>query len=440
MLTRQLIVQLLDHWEKRDAYADIILDAALKKHKLSTTDSALVQEIFYGVIRWLKKLEWMVKQFFQGRLEKSPRFVRHILLISFFQLFYLDRIPHYAVINEAVEMAKAKGGKYWAGKVNAILRNFLKNKNNIKLPDLASLPIEHISINYSFPEWLVQRWIEQWGIDSTVALCEAANERPAISLRVNRLKITASELLEKLIALNIEAKQSAFNENFIKVYSIPNLSNFQLFQQGYFSIQDESAGLACQLLNPQPGEKIVDLCAAPGGKTGYLLELSRNQALMFAVDQNFSRLNLVNENLKRLNFTIHGFIQADGRQFNCCGIDKILLDAPCSGLGVLAKRVDLRWRRTADQILELTQIQFELLQHAADLIQSGGTIVYSTCTIDPEENEAIVEKFLARQQNFKIETAANYVSKEFTTSQGFVRTFPQTHKMDGSFAVRLVKS
>ncbi len=434
-----MIVQLLEQWETNDAYADIILDVALTKHKFAAQDAALVQEIFFGVVRWLKKLDWMVGQIFLGKWSKSPRFVRYTLLSSVFQLLYLERIPEYAVINEAVDLVKKRGGQYWAGKVNAVLRNFLKKKTELKFPELTSSPLQFISINYSFPEWLVQRWLSQWGLEQTIALCEASNERPAISLRVNQLKTTTAALQEKLSAAGIEVATFQPGSSFLKVTSLPGLNNFPLLQQGYFSVQDESAGLACLLLDPQPGERIVDLCAAPGGKTGFLLELSRQSAHVFAVDLNFSRLQLIRENLNRLGIVEQNLVQADGRQFYGRKVDKILIDAPCSGLGVLAKRVDLRWRRTAEQIQDLTRIQTELLQHAAELIKSGGVIVYSTCTIDPDENERVIEKFLAADKRFEVEPASHFISEEFTTNSGFVRTFPHIHRMDGSFAVRLVK-
>ena len=439
MSPRQHVLKLLDRWEKSDAYADILLEKLFDQNKISTQDRALIQEIFFGVIRWRKRLDWIIEQFFQGSIKKSPRFVRQILQSSLYQLIYLDRIPSYAIINEAVKIAKFKGGRYWSGKINAILRNFLNNQNKFEFPDISKTPVEAIAIQYSFPRWIVERWIKRWGVNETIALCTANNNRPHITLRVNSSKIKPQKFEEKLSELNVKVVSSKYSENFFRADTLPTLSQFKLFQQGYFSIQDESAGLACQLLQPEPGETIIDLCAAPGGKTAYLNELSKNKANIYSIDLNFSRLKLVRESLKRPGFSTSRLIQGDARNFSCKLVDKIIVDVPCSGLGVIAKRVDLRWRRKPEQIGELTKIQLDILRNAASLVKSGGSIVYSTCTIEPEENEEIITKFLSENKQFQIDSARSYVPEIFTTGEGYVYTFPHKHGIDGSFAVRLQK-
>ena len=439
MTSRQITINLLERWEKAATYADILLNKYFNEHDISEQEKALVQELFFGVIRWREKLDWLSGQFFQGKLAKSPRFVKYVLQISLYQLLYLDRIPEYAVINEAVKIAKSKGGRYWAGKINAILRNFLKQKKKLHFPDIETSPVEHISIKYSHPKWLVKRWIQRCGVEETCQLCEANNQRPSISLRANRLKITPNGFKKKLLELGLKVEQSIYNPYLFRVQEFPGLSKSELFRQGLFTVQDESAGLACELLAPRAGEKIIDLCAAPGGKTTYLAELSGNQAIIYSVDQNFSRLKLVRENLVRLNLDASRLIQADARYYVGNQFDKVLLDVPCSGLGVLAKRIDLRWKRSEEQIRELTIIQYELLQNAAHLVKRGGLVVYATCTIEPEENEAIIQKFLSQNKNFKIDHAKFYVPEFFTTSPGYVHTLPHIHKVDGSFAVRLIK-
>jgi 16S rRNA (cytosine967-C5)-methyltransferase len=217
------------------------------------------------------------------------------------------------------------------------------------------------------------------------------------------------------------------------------LSQFQSFQEGLFSIQDVSAGLACVLLSPRPGDKIVDLCAAPGGKTTFLAELTKDEADIFAVDANLQRLNLIRQNLNRLKLKSVQLVQADGTQYSSQKVDKVIVDAPCSGLGVLSKRVDLRWKRTPGQLEELSELQLKLLQNATKLVKPGGVIVYCTCTIEPEENEQIIDKFLIENKNFRLEPASKFISKELTTSEGFVYTLPHQHGIDGSFAARLIK-
>jgi len=406
MSPRQHVIKLIDLWETSETYADVLLENLFEQSKISSKDRALIQEIFFGVIRWQKRINWIIEQFFKGSYRKSPRFVRSILQSSLYQLIYLERIPDYAIINEAVRIAKSKGGRYWAGKINAILRNYLKNQNSIIFPDLNKSPVKAISILYSHPEWLVDRWLKRWGRDETIALCSANNERPSISLRVNCLKISTD----------------------------------LLFQQGLFSIQDESAGLACQLLGAKPGERIIDLCAAPGGKTTYLTELGENKTVVHSIDQHVPRLKLICENLKRLGFSDSRLILADGRNFSCKPVEKVLVDAPCSGLGVLSKRVDLKWRRKPEQMDELTKLQMQLLENAASLVKSGGVITYSTCTIEPQENEEIVAQFIKNNKRFQIDSAKKYIPKNFVSTEGYVSTFPHKHGMDGSFAAKIIKT
>ncbi len=440
MSPRQLVIKLLDRFERTNAYADIILERELREQKLSETDKGLTQEIFFGIIRWHNRLDWIIKKIYQGQVGKTPRFIRYILQIGLYQLIFMDRIPDYAAINEAVELAKTKGGPYWGKKVNAILRSFQRNEHQIDFPDLSTNPVEHIAVYYSHPEWMVKRWIARFGIDNTILLCEANNKTPLLALRVNTLKISVQELQNRLAHFEVITRQSAYLDNFIQTQSLPDLSQFQLFQQGMFSIQDLSAGLASVLLNPKPGDTIVDLCAAPGGKTTFLAELTEDQANIFAIDTNLSRLNLIRQNLNRLKLKSVRLVQADGTQFSCQKVDKVIVDAPCSGLGVLSKRVDLRWKRTPAQLIELSELQLKLLKNAAKLVNSGGVVVYCTCTIEPEENEQIIEKFLIENKDFHLEPASKFVSKELTTSEGYVYTFPHLHGIDGSFATRLIKS
>ena len=439
MSPRQLIVKLLDRFERSNAYADIILETELREQKLSEKNKGLIQEIFFGIIRWRNRLDWIIKKIYHGQLEKTPRFIRYILQIALYQLIFMDRIPEYAAIHEAVELAKIKGGTYWGKKVNAILRSFQRSEHKIDFPELSTNPVEFIAVYYSHPEWMVQRWIERFGIDDTILLCEANNKTPLLSLRVNTIKISVQELQSRLAQVDVLTSQSPYLKNFIQAQNLPDLSQFQSFQEGLFSIQDVSAGLACVLLSPRPGDKIVDLCAAPGGKTTFLAELTKDEADIFAVDANLQRLNLIRQNLNRLKLKSVQLVQADGTQYSSQKVDKLIVDAPCSGLGVLSKRVDLRWKRTPGQLEELSELQLKLLQNAAKLVKPGGVIVYCTCTIEPEENEQIVDKFLIENKNFRLEPASKFISKELTTSEGFVYTLPHQHGIDGSFAARLIK-
>ncbi len=440
MSARENVIRLLEKWEKSDVYADILLDQLFQKSALEPSDRALVQEIFFGVLRWKNQLDWIIKQFFQGEISRAPRFVRFILQTGIYQLLYLERVPDYAIVNEAVRLARKRGGNYWARKINGILRNFIRKSDQVIYPDAEKDTIEYISVRFSHPRWLVQRWVQRWGASETIRLCEANNERPKISLRRNRLRISVEEFADYLTENEIEFQQFADVPDFFLLESFSDVAGLEHFRKGFFSIQDASAGLPCILLDPKPGDKILDLCAAPGGKSGYLMELSSGEAKVYSVDLNFFRLGLVKKNLQRLNFPVNRLIQADATNFSCKKMDKILIDVPCSGLGVLAKRVDLRWRRTVEEMAELPDLQLAILENAAKLLRSGGAIVYSTCTIEPQENEHVVEKFLHSHSEFKIESADKFITKKFVHENGWVQTYPHRHGIDGAFAVKLIKS
>jgi len=436
---RHCVLKLLDRLDQTNAYADLLYESEMRRSQYSQLDRALIQEIFYGTVRWRKRLDWIVAKFYQGNYAKAPRFVHYILDSACYQLLFMDKIPAYAAINEAVELGKKKGGKFWASKVNAVLRALQRGLPKIEYPDLDLEPISAIAIRYSHPEWMVARWLKQWGRDATLALCQANNITPQLSIRVNRLKTDPSTIQETLARAGISARAADYLNDFLMVDHLTDLLHFAPFQQGYFSIQDVSAGLACQLLQPQPGERIIDLCAAPGGKAAYIAEMTQDACQIIAVDVNESRLNLVAKNRDRLGLKSLQLIVADGTQFRCEPADRLILDAPCSGLGVLAKRVDLRWKRTPEQIQELTQLQMQLINNAANLIKPGGVLVYCTCTIEPAENQQIVERFLQQRPDFSIEPASRFVPAPVTTPEGYILTLPYVHGMDGSFAVRLRK-
>lgn len=437
---RHCVLKLLDRLDQTDAYADLLYESEMRRSKYGELDRALIQQIFYGTVRWRKRLEWIVSKFYQGNYAKAPRFVHYILESACYQLLFLNKIPAYAVLNEAVELGKKKGGKFWARKINAVLRALQRGLPFVEYPDVDRDPITGIAIRYSHPEWLVERWINQWGRDATLALCQANNVNPQLSIRVNRLKTEAAEIQEMLARAKITAQVTEYLSDFLHVDQLTDLLQLSPFQQGYFSVQDVSAGLACQLLHPQPGERIIDLCAAPGGKATYIAELTQDNSYIIAVDVNESRLNLVAKNRDRLGLRSLHLIVADGTKFRCEPVDRLILDAPCSGLGVLAKRVDLRWKRTPQQIQELTQLQMQLINNAAALLKPGGVMVYCTCTIEPAENQQIVEQFLKQRPEFSIEPASRFVPSAVTTPEGYILTLPHVHGMDGSFAARLRKS
>lgn len=440
MQSRQVAIKILKRIEETNAYADITIDNELSRSNLSSLDKAFVNEIVNGTIRWRGHLDWLIRQFYQGEINKCPTLIKYILQVSLYQLIYLDKVPAYAAINEGVALAKQFAGNYWAGKVNAILRTFLRKKDHINYPAIDTDVAGYVAIKYSHPRWIVERWIDRYGIEETQRLCEANNKTPDFSIRVNQLKVTQRNIQHILKQFGIDTIPSVYLVEFLKTSHLPELTNFEPFQKGLFSIQDESAGLVAHLIDPKPGEIIIDLCAAPGGKTTHLAEICQNQCRILAVDKNFNRLLLLRQNIRRLNLSNIYLLNANATQLAGINVDKVLIDAPCSGLGVLAKRSDLRWKRTAEQIEQMARLQRQMLNNAATLVKKGGVLVYSTCTIEPDENEDIVNHFLADHHNFTIDNPANFLNEKLTFNNKYVYTFPHIHNTDGSFSVRLVKS
>jgi 16S rRNA (cytosine967-C5)-methyltransferase len=340
-------------------------------------------------------------------------------------------------VHETVNLARRFGHQGMANYVNAVLRRVVDRE--FQYPSFESDPVSHIAVMYSHPYWLVKRWIEKFGVRETRDLCCANNRIPDLVVRVNVLKVSLGEALSVLINEDIEAQPSPSLSGYIHVRQAGNLLKHETFQGGWFTVQDESAGFASLLLDPKPGERVLDMCCAPGGKTTHVAQLMHNRGTLLAVDINEEKLGLVEENCRRLGIEMVNVIQGDGTSFESEAFDRVLVDAPCSGTGVFARRVDSRWRKTERQVMELRNVQKRLFENAVKLLKRGGVLVYSTCSLEEEENEGVVDDILKSDSGLQVEDAGSFVPKEYVTARGFVRTFPHRHGMDGSFAVRLRK-
>jgi 16S rRNA (cytosine967-C5)-methyltransferase len=437
---RKLAVDILEKIFADGLYADEALANSLAVSKLNQRDRSLLVELVNGTVRWRGQLDWILRELFHGRFDTSPLRLRAILEVSLYQLKFLDKIPSYAAVSEAVELAKILGGQAWGRLVNGVLRSYLRDAQKFSAPPRGKNLAAALAIQYSHPQWMLERWLARYDLAETERLCECNNRRPLISVRINPAKTTRALLLKKFEELGMRAEPSKFFDDFILLHQPDDVSALPLFQQGWFAIQDESTAIPCRLLSPQKGETILDICAAPGGKSCYLAHLVEDDARIIAVDRNPKRLRLLQQNVARFNLKSIRPVVADGASLTLKPVDKILLDAPCSGLGVLARRSDVRWKRTLDDITNIQKLQRALLENAHRLLKPGGALVYCTCTIEPEENEMVVRHFLEEHKNYEIEMKdANFDSK-FFSADGFFRTLPQRHAMDGSFAVKLIKT
>jgi 16S rRNA (cytosine967-C5)-methyltransferase len=437
---RGAAVKILNRIERTDSYLDKLLDAELKSGELNDLDKGLLTELVHGVLRWQAKLDWVLNGFSHGNFAKSEINVKNTLRVALYQILFLDRIPHAAAVNEGVEFIKRIRGEKPAGLVNAVLRNIIRNIEGIRYPDPAEDKIQYLSVVFSHPSWIVKRWVKRLGDEETQKFLVANNERPALSLRINKLKGDAGHFLTLLDQQQIQYKGSSHIDYFVKVKSLSKIAQMDLFRNGMFTIQDESAALPCLLLAAKPGDRVIDLCAAPGGKTTHIAEMMQNSGEVISIDKYEAKLHLIKTACERLGLRNVKLLAVDAMTLECEQADKVLLDVPCSGFGVLSKKPDVKWKRDISDIMALAKQQEALLDNAAKLVKPGGVLVYSTCTTEPEENQEVIKKFLEKHPEFMVDNAGQYVSHDLVTPEGYVETFPHRHSMDGSFAVRLVKA
>jgi 16S rRNA (cytosine967-C5)-methyltransferase len=438
---RDASVEILGKIECRGGYAEPLLDSYLSRGNIDDRDKGLITELVYGVLRNRNRLDWAIAKTYNGEFDTMETIVRNILRAGIYQLFYTDRIPHFAAVNEAVETAKRIQPKA-AGLVNAILHKALAIKNDIKWPDIKADPVGAISIMHSHPSWMVERWTGSYGIDETIAICRGNNTIPPLTLRVNTLKIARSNIISALKREGISAAPTLFSPDGVIISNNPKgIRETDAFHQGLIRVQDEASQLAAHLLDPQTGDRVLDLCAGNGGKTLHIAALMQNNGTITAADTNPHKLEHLLSEAKRLGATIVETIQENSAKRNDAHsekFDKILVDAPCSGLGTLRRNPEIRWRVTLREIKMLKQQQKKLLQNAAGYLKPGGALAYCVCTTTPEENEEVVFEFLKDNREFTLKPPLN-IPPELVAADGFLRTFPHMHGMDGFFGALFVR-
>ena len=412
--------------ETTGQFVETLLEAALAEARLAPADRGLGQELVCGVVRWQSALDWLIaRKTNPGRSQKPA--LQNLLRLGLYQIFWLDRIPNHAAVNETVEMAKRAGFGPQAGFVNALLRGYLREFDATKNL-LAELKTSQTALGYSHPEWLVARWQNRWGAEPAARLLDWNNTPPKTFARVNTLKTDAGKLIERWRAENVEhdfVQHDWLAANLVfELKSAPPLARLPSFQQGGFYVQDPSTLLAVRELDPQPGENILDLCAAPGGKTTVIAQLLQNRGKILAHDPAPERLKLVTENCARLGVTCVATVSA--LDPGPSAFDRILVDAPCSNTGVMRRRVDLRWRLRPEEIARLRTTQLALLRQAARWIKPGGVVIYSTCSLEPEENGEVVAEFLREQNGFRLDR-----ERELR---------PFADGVDGAFVARLIRT
>ncbi len=441
--TRLLALRVLERVQRAGAYADLTLHAALSRSELNAPDRAFATDLVYGTLRWRGQIDFYLRKFVDQDLDKLEPLVATALRLGAYQLLFGQRIPASAAVDQSVRCIRAAGVDRASGLVNAVLRRLDVDRASVELPTVDSDPHAHLTHTLSMPSWLAHRWIDQFGIPEAVAMAEASNRIPPLTIRANRQQVDRDELLGRIRENFPDARACRYARDGIVLGRAGNPTRDSGFLAGHFTVQDEASQLVVGLLDPQPGERILDACAAPGGKTTAIAERIGPSGTTLGLDRHPRRLALVRRAARRLQLTE---IQCTTRDVSRpirdlavgIGFDRVLVDAPCSGLGTLRRNPDARWRVRAGDPCRLAEVQLSILSNAAAVLRPGGILVYSTCTMMTEENEEIVDGFLKNFPEFSLASAdsAPVEVRELVGSDGFLRCFPHIHDTDGFFAAR----
>ncbi|ACA39092.1 16S rRNA (cytosine(967)-C(5))-methyltransferase RsmB [Lysinibacillus sphaericus] len=424
--------------DKNQAYSNLLLNETIKRHKIEAKDRALLTELTYGTLQHKMTLDYYLEPFIRGSID---HWVRWLLRISLYQMQYLTRIPAHAAVNEAVEIAKRRGHRGIASTVNGILRSVLRQG----VPSINDIenPIERLAIETSHPIWLVQRFVNNYGLEVATGMLHENNVPPIQTVRVNTTKVTVEQAMAELEEEGLTAKQSDVIPECLHVTNgQPARTN--AFKEGHITIQDESSMIPANVLKPSPGMRVLDMCAAPGGKTTHLAEIMKNEGSILATDLHPHKLDLIDHNTERLGLDIIETAPIDGRKapefLQAESYDAILVDAPCSGLGVMRRKPDIKYTKREEDLENLQTIQLALLDAATKVLKIKGKLVYSTCTVDKQENEGTVNAFLAahpEMEAIQLESLPTKLAEK--QANGMLQVFPQDFGSDGFFVAAFRK-
>lgn len=418
--------------EKQQAYSNLLLHQTIEKYDIEPKDRALLTELTYGTLQHKMTLDYYLKPFIKGKLDD---WVRQLLRLSLYQIHYLSRIPDHAAVNEAVNIAKRRGHKGISGVVNGILRSILRE--GVSSTESIVDDVERLSIETSHPLWMVKRFISEYGFETTKKMLEENNEPPVTTLRVNLFKRTVEQVMHLMTQEGYVVAQSEVIPECIYLFN-GQAAKTTAFQKGFVTIQDESSMIPAYALQPEPGMSVLDMCSAPGGKTTHIAEKMKNTGKLVAMDIHQHKLKLVKENAERLGFSFIETVEKDGRKaselFPEETFDRILVDAPCSGLGVMKRKPDIKYTKNEKDFDSLKPIQLKLLDEAYKLLKPNGLMVYSTCTVDKEENEGTAKLFLENHPDMQLKSFPDVVKNiKQQEEDGMLQLFPQDLRSDGFF-------
>lgn len=437
--SRKEAFKILEEIDRDKGYGNIVLNRRTKH--LDLRDRNFIREIVYGVLENRIMLDYVIESHSKIRLKKLSSSVKLILGMAIYQILKMDRVPDSAAVDEAVKLSKKTCNRGAQGYINGVLRNIVRNKDSIILPSRDSDFTKYISVTYSYPEWMVKRWIESYGESFTEELCIANTRKSPLTIRVNRL-ITNRQLLSKRLEdEGMRTKQTKYGRDTLCVLNPDNITESQSYREGLYTIQGESSSLVGQVLNPKEGSSLLDICSAPGGKATQIAELMKNRGRVVAKDIHPHKISLIEDSARRLGIDIIEASVGDGRILDDKLIDSFdycLVDVPCSALGLIGKKPEIKYNKTEGDLDELPSIQLEILENASRYLKSGGEMIYSTCTINREENMGVIESFLSKNDGFALRSFADNLSID-GAERGYVEIYPNVHGIDGFFIAKLQK-
>ncbi|MDR3540887.1 MAG: 16S rRNA (cytosine(967)-C(5))-methyltransferase RsmB [Desulfosporosinus sp.] len=440
---RGMAVQILTRVEVEGAYANLLLQRNVGRLS-DSRDRQFVTFLVNGALKHRLTLDYALRRYLSKPMSALPHEVRAILRIGAFQLLYVDKVPDAVAVNESVELAKHH--PKFTGLVNVVLRKVMNQAWDFPWPDVKRETVRYLSVRYSHPEWMIQRWLKRWGLEETEALCRANNQPAQTWIRTNTLKITREDLMDRLTQEGITVEPGTRVPESLRIYNFGALDRLESFQEGLFTVQDESSQLVAHVVDPRPGQCVLDACSAPGGKTTHMAQMMHNKGQILAFDIHAHKLELIDQSAQRMGITIIQSQLGDARELPGIKLgsqQRVLVDAPCSGLGVLRRKADLRWQKEEQDLLDLPRLQLAILERAASCVEVGGDLIYTTCTIEPEENFELVKMFRSAHPEFE---PVNLVEAlPFTlvdsrdrqqASKGMLQLLPHRHEMDGFFLAK----
>jgi len=442
---REIALKIIYDINEKGAYSNIAINKYLEGCELREIDKSFITDIVYGSVKFRLTIDWIIEQFSSIKIKKISPWILNILRLGIYQILFSDKVPESAAVNESVNLSKKYGHAASSRYVNGILRNVARKKNEIKYPDKSTELVKYLSVKYSHPEWMINSWIRQFGEEFTESLLTSNNEIPDFTVRVNTLKISKDDLIKALRDEGIEASNARYVEEALIINNPSSISRLESFKKGFFQVQDESSMIVSKVLNPKPGQLVIDVCSAPGGKSTHIAQLMGDKGTVISRDIHEHKIKLINDAVKRLGLNIIKTELFDALKVDSSYVEKadaVLVDAPCTGLGIIRRKPDIKWARKSEDTEEISVLQKKIISSASRYVKPGGVLVYSTCTIQPEENEDVIRWFLKENNDFYPVDIAPLLPKElavYACSDGYIKVYPNRDGIDGFFISKLRK-